>query len=197
MSKFIYQSQSHVIANGARLEIATDAKYLLILSWSGATDIDIEINDEPKQNIPAGLAINLLDSGDSIQKIAFINNTGGAATLEIALSNNIVDDNRTVISGSIATAETPASAFTTGQVSIDNTLTGKVIKASNASRKSITIKIPVAATEAVFIGPDNTLTALNGHRLDPGDAITLNNTAAIRGITAGAGPVVVTYDEET
>jgi len=104
------------------------------------------------------------------------------------------DNSSDASTAAIETALGNSSAITTGQVSVDNAGNDQ-IRPLNANRKRVTIKVPVTATEAVFIGVSG-LTAANGHRLDPGDAIVLNTTAAIHAITAGAGPVVVTYLEE-
>jgi len=93
---------------------------------------------------------------------------------------------------SLETALGNSSTFSTGQVTVDNT--ADQIKAANTSRKRIVIKNPTGGV-AVFIGLTSGVTASNGHRLDPGDAITLNTTAAIYGITS-AGSAVVTYLEE-
>lgn len=104
------------------------------------------------------------------------------------------DNSSDASTAALETALGNSTAITTGQVAVDNA-GNDLIKAANTSRKRITIKVPVTASEAVFIGVTG-VSAANGHRLDPGDAITLNTTAAIYGITAGAGPVTVTYLEE-
>jgi len=188
-SKFIYQFQEHTIANGARLEINTNARFLALLSNTSSSDIHVEINDQPPQKFPKGVAIQLpLD----ITRLVFVNNTGGSVTISFSLSNYIVYDNRNVINGTVTVQQNPISTFSTGQVSVTNAATQ--IKAANTSRKRITIKVPVGG-QAVYIKVDNTVTTANGHLLDAGDSLTLENTGAVYGIVA-AGSQTVTYLEE-
>jgi hypothetical protein len=104
------------------------------------------------------------------------------------------DNSSDASTANLETALANSTAIVTNQVSVDNAGNDQ-IRPINLNRKRVTIKVPVTATEAVFIGITG-VSAANGHRLDPGDAITLNTTAAIHAITAGAGPVVVTYLEE-
>lgn len=105
------------------------------------------------------------------------------------------DDSGESANSDLVVALGNSSVISTGQVNVPTTAGGTVIKAANTSRKRITLKVPETATEAVFIG-NTGLTASNGHRLGPGDAIVLNTTAAIYGITATGTVNGVSYLEE-
>jgi len=111
-----------------------------------------------------------------------------------SLQLGVEDDSSDSASAGLETALGMSTAIATGQVAVDNA-GNDVIKAANTNRKRITIKVPASATQAVFIGITG-VAAGDGHRLDPGDAITLHTTAAIYGVTAAAGAVTVTYLEE-
>lgn len=111
-----------------------------------------------------------------------------------SLTLGVEDDSGETSNSDLVTALGNSSTFVTGQVAVDTTATGIEIKAANTSRKRITIKIPSTAGSAVYIKAGS-VTAADGHMLEPGDSITLNTTAQIKGITS-AGSVTVTYLEE-
>lgn len=106
----------------------------------------------------------------------------------------VEDDSGESANSDLSTALGNSSIITTAQITVDTTVGGTVIKAANSARRRITIKVPNDASVPVFI-KGAAVTTANGHRLDPGDAITLNTFGAIYGIVS-AGSVVVTYLEE-
>ncbi len=83
---------------------------------------------------------------------------------------------------SVGVYTTTSSTIATNQVTVDTTAGGIVIKASNASRKSIIIRNQGLVD--MYIGPTG-VTSSNGLLIKAGESITLDrNTAAIYGITA-------------
>lgn len=95
--------------------------------------------------------------------------------------------------GNLQVQTTTSSTFTTGQVSIDNT--APLIKAANTSRKSVVLR-NTGATDA-YIGIDNTVSTSTGFLIKATESITLDRTtAAIYGVTAGAGTTTFAYLEE-
>lgn len=81
----------------------------------------------------------------------------------------------------------PSSAFSTGQVSVGTAATQ--IVGANASRQSVVITN--LGTQALFIGPNANVTALNGMLLPGvvGASITIFSTSAVWGISAVAQSV--------
>lgn len=102
------------------------------------------------------------------------------------------DNSSDASTAALETALGNSTTFATNQVSVTNSAT--VIKAANTNRKRITIKNPASNSAACFIGIAG-VAANTGHQLDPGDAITLNTTAAVYGIHASATQTL-TYLEE-
>jgi len=84
--------------------------------------------------------------------------------------------------GTAGVTTATSSTITTGQVTVDTTVGGIVIKASNASRRSIIIRNQ--GTVDMYIGPSG-VTSTSGLLIKAGESITLDrNTAAIYGIVA-------------
>lgn len=103
------------------------------------------------------------------------------------------DDSGESANSDLVTALGNSSTYSTGQQAINGT--AAAIKAANTSRKRITIKASRNNTVPVYIGLTNGVLTTTGHILDPGDAITLNTTAAVYGIDDGTGSTV-SYLEE-
>lgn len=66
-----------------------------------------------------------------------------------------------------------------------------VLAAASATRRSLVIKLPGTAANAIRIG-DATVGAAKGVMLEPGDAVTLDGTAAVSAYNPGGAPVTVT-----
>lgn len=110
-----------------------------------------------------------------------------------SLPLGVEDDSSQTDLSDLAGALGLSSALGASQVTVG--ITATLIKASNTSRKRITIKVPQSAANPVYIDDENTVTTTTGHELSPGDAITIHTTAAIYGIASAS--TTVTVLEET
>lgn len=111
---------------------------------------------------------------------------------------NVATDERTINSVTVhvqRVGEIGAASGATGQTTISNSSTA--IAAARETRKRIVIVN--RQTVPVFVDPGGTATS-GDFRLDPGESITLYNTAAINAITSAAysavGDAKVHYIEE-
>jgi hypothetical protein len=85
---------------------------------------------------------------------------------------------------------------TVAENQIDITTAATLIIAANTERDSVVIKNLSTSTQTVFLGHTNTVTALTGHALDPGEPITYETSSALYGIVA-TGTARVSYSEES
>jgi hypothetical protein len=85
-----------------------------------------------------------------------------------------------------------ASGFATSQVNVGTTAT--LLANGRDTRKAILITVDTAATTPVYVG-GSTVTTSTGFRLNAGDAMELNTTAAVYGIVS-SGTVKVYVVEE-
>lgn len=108
--------------------------------------------------------------------------------------NGTTWDRLKAIGGNLQVQTTTSSSFTTGQVAIDNT--APLVIAANAARKSLMIRNLSSQTDA-YIGSDNTVLSTTGFMIRANESVTLDRTtAAVYGVTAGAGTTTFAYLEE-
>jgi len=91
---------------------------------------------------------------------------------------------------------TISATISTAQIAVDNTVGGTLIKAANASRRSIIIRNQgTVGMPDIYVGVNGVTTA-TGLLIKLGESITLDrNTAAIYGITAAASTIVGYLEE--
>ena len=88
------------------------------------------------------------------------------------------------------------SAFTTGQISIDTTVGGKLIIAANANRMRLLLQM-TGTTQDVYIGPSGVTTSTGAlFSAIKGNQFLLRTSAAVYGIVA-SGTQTISYIEET
>ena len=117
--------------------------------------------------------------------------TGLAASGNYGFNGTTWDRVKTT-GGNLQVQTTTSSALATGQVTVDNTT--PVIKVANTSRKSIMLR-NIGATDA-YIGPTGVTTS-TGFLIKATESITLDRTtAAVYGVTVGAGTTTFAYLEE-
>lgn len=109
-----------------------------------------------------------------------------------SLRVGVEDDSGESASSDLVQALGNSASINTNSVNV--TTVGSLIIAQNLSRKRITLKNHADAVVPVYIGPSG-VTISTGHRLDIGDSITINTTAAIYGRTSGSNQTI-TYLEE-
>lgn len=79
---------------------------------------------------------------------------------------------------------------------VDVGLVAVQVAAPNANRKKgLTIKSMSTNTDAIYIGDVDTVTALDGFELEPGEALTLQNRSGAYAIAAAAGQRVCVIEE--
>lgn len=100
---------------------------------------------------------------------------------------------RGLADGTLAVAEQGPATAAYAQVSIPTTVGGTLIKASNATRRSIVITND--GTQLIYVGA-NGLAAATGKSLVAGASITLTSQAAIYGLSS-SGTQNVSYAEES
>lgn len=88
--------------------------------------------------------------------------------------------------------EQGATAIANGQVTVDTTAGGVTVAAARDTRKSILVRN--RGTVVVYVGT-GTVSASNGFPLDPGEALTVQTTAAIKAIAASTSATVAYIEE--
>lgn len=104
-------------------------------------------------------------------------------------------DERTINSTSVQVQrvdEQGATAFANGQVTVDTTVGGVTVIAARETRKSSLVRN--GGSVAMYVGT-GTVSTSNGFLVNPGEAITIMTTAAIKAIT-GSSSVTAYYVEE-
>jgi hypothetical protein len=132
-------------------------------------------------------------SGD-INRVSSADPLPVTGTLEIDDSTPIeVDVTNTVDVNVLSGGAAVATDITSGRVNV--TTTSGSILAANTDRTSVTFVSLITNTAAVDIGPSGVASG-SGFLLNPGDAITIDSTAAIHA-DAASGTQVLSYIEET
>lgn len=179
MAGSIYQKMTIVLAASETRQIAVSGSYLRILSNSSATyDPIIRMGSSPEQSIKAGIGIKL-SPGETFGIIVLRNpNASGSMTVEIASGDGQIDDSSLVISGSIATVETPTNTLTS-PAAIAVNATGTLIAADSTIRERImqnngTKNVWVGATLATTIPASN-----QGIKIAAGASMIISSSGAV------------------
>lgn len=169
MSKF-YEYILRPVLDNEIYEANVFGKFVSILAWGSTTDLLISIEGEAFSRIKAGMSVKLPDTAKPFYSIRFQNLTGGTVTLEYAVSDGQIIDNRLTVSGTvIASIPGKAAAIGFNALAISNVAPGTSI-AANTARRSIFIQNLKANAGDMYIGTADTLTAaIYGRRLSPGD----------------------------
>lgn len=154
-------------ANESR-EINVHASFIIVLAWDGANKPLIRVGNEPEEQFPSGIAVQLPLSLQSDGKKAFFgkvvirNDNASDSVLEIAFAAGQIFDSRLTLTGSaldslLAEAQGETSPQGFGLVTIGTGVVKAV--ASNTDRKSVLIQNPPTNTGLMYVGFDNTVLA--------------------------------------
>lgn len=117
-----------------------------------------------------------------------VNITAGAGT-------TVGTDERTINSVAVQVQrvdEQGSTAIANGQVSVDTTSGGVTVAAARDTRKSLLLRNQ--GTVAIYVG-QGTVSSTNGFLVNPGEALMIQTTAAIKAIAASSS-ATVSYIEE-
>lgn len=166
-------------ANGLRY-LQHYAKYLAVLENDSDSNVLINIGTGgPRGEIPQGIGIELPEG--NFDEILFINETGLAMNIKVALSAGRINDNRLKL---IETASFAAIlAQLQGDTTEENWGTEKTVGtsavvaiAANTDRKSASLMAKSTNTVSIFVGYDNTVTSTKWiWELLPGMALSIDN----------------------
>lgn len=116
--------------------------------------------------------------------VALPASSGTVATDERSIGGSTVHVQRVVDQG--------GSTIANGQVTVDTTSGGVTIAAARDTRKTILVRN--IGTVAAYIGT-GTVTTSNGFLVNPGEALGLATTAAVKGITASSSTTACFVEE--
>lgn len=195
-----YQEVTLTIPAGGREIVYQVYDYFRVLAQSGGTLVVAfgqNGREVPYQGAGVGYRCPVL-----FDRVTLINTGGTSMTITIGLANGQIYDDRLNVSGVVNVAGTvtvsgdvesltTTNAFNHGQVSVAATAT--LIKAANASRRSITILNN--DVNDLYVGNSGSVTTGNGFIVKSGSALTLNYNGAIYGIAA-SGTIATAYAED-
>ena len=95
-----YQYFERTIANNGIAPIYAFSRFITLLENSASVNIRMSINDQPYQQLPQGISVEL-PAAEVLKSIAFYNVSGATCTIKFALSAGRIYDNRVVIAGDL------------------------------------------------------------------------------------------------
>jgi hypothetical protein len=188
--KMPYQYFQRTIPAGGVQDIAAYGGFITLLTNNGAGDVEINIQGQGYQPLPAGLSIEL-PTTETFNLLQFQNPTGLAMTIEFSISNGRVYDNRTNIVNRLLTTDTAEIFETYVPLVADDT--GTITIAADPDVLQVYI-LNSDLVNDVYIGDLNVdYATARGIYLAPGDAIVLNTRADIFFMTGVGLTANITY----
>lgn len=158
-----------------------DGQYIRVLESDGA--LELSIDNSSFQSIEKGLQIKSLKP---FFRLKFKDTSGASNTVKIAVSNDNIQDDRNVITGTVTVSETGAGTFTDiADPSIVIT-TATLIIAAAGTTKEVSISNLSGNSNNFRIG-SSAVAADRGIPLAPGDTIFLNCSAALYAFNSNDG----------
>ena len=173
--KTSFQTRTYSIAAGNTLDIELDADTVLITELTGASTIEISVN-----NGPASTAFKGLEISGEIRRLRFRNTTAGSVTLEVLTAVGLVVRDRRVnpVGGTVPVSITsPATWDSAGEVSVPASTTTLVL-ASASNRRAAVLAAPGSNPREILV-TDSAGSATDGIPLWPGERIELLTTSAV------------------
>lgn len=174
-----------------RVVVASQGDYFRLVSATGAVRLvgrDLKVDLEP------GMAVKLAKATEHIE-LEDRSGATNAVVLAIGLGA-VLDDNRTEIGGTVATAEVLAGTFSIGASTGIGSGSATTILAADSTRKFAWLQADPANTDRVAITVSGG-GASGGISLAPGDAIPIWGTALIAGRAASGTQAVRWFRGQT
>lgn len=161
------------------------AKFFYLIENSISTSLTVQFDDQSPSPIPEGLSVEM---EEPFEKITFVNTSAGVATLKFALSNGVIQNNNTLISGSI-NADATATDIDTPAPVVANA--AGITIAGDAAQKELVLfnngSVAVYWGEStVNIDP----ATFRGTRLPPNQGIVISTNAAVALKSSGVDCII-------
>lgn len=171
MNAASYTTQTYVIPAGGFLSVPRAAEFITCLAASA--EFQVRFDDQPKSDFEAGLTFN-----HSFQKVTISNEDGAhALTVKLGFGKGQIQDSRQTIEGEITSvSKTPDLMQEQAPVTVNNAANAQLLPANPNRKEAIIVNEGLGK---VYVSTNPAAAAGQGVPLDGGQALTLEQTAAL------------------
>lgn len=167
---------TYTIGAGKSKKIASRGRF--VRGMASELPYELRLDDSAPSKFQTGVAFQ---SPEFFSEVELINTASVEQTIEIIISDGVVDDARLVgqidISGGIRFAGNTAA----GYGAIDVTTAATLVRPDNSKRASVVIQNTGASK--IYVGSDAAVTTANGLQIDPGGMVSITTQSAVYAVS--------------
>lgn len=134
-----YQYFAITIASGEVARVNAYSHFITLLTHTGAQNIQISIGGQAMQELPAGLSVEL-PQDQNFTYLEFKNTEAGPVTITFSLSSGAVQDNRSVVTGTLITNPSGNTFVTPAAIAVGVAAPGAPSIAADPGQREVIIQ---------------------------------------------------------